>query len=363
LKQLLHAASRFATDVAERAVDTDQAVRISDQTWSDFHTSGLAMSPFPVEHGGSGLWETRYGPELCTVLRLLGAADLSLARLFEGHLNAIGLVRRYGTDSQVSDLAHSVAGGALSAVWGADDAKGMTIVPGADRDMMQGRKILASGAGFVTRPLITAEGPHGQQLCLFDLEAGYPHDISGWQAQGMRATATGTVDFTGRPVTARELIGTPGQYMQQPHFSGGAWRFCAAHLGATERLVDLFRDHLKASGRGEDAYQAERLATCFSSAKTARFWVEDAARRLALETDVDAIVAVTHCTRMVVERCALTVMETVQRGIGLRALVRPHDVERICRDLATYLRQPAPDRAMADAARTFLHSPLSVGDF
>ncbi|MET0971588.1 MAG: acyl-CoA dehydrogenase family protein [Tardiphaga sp.] len=360
---MLHEASRFATDAAQRAVDTDRDVKISDQTWADFHACGLAMSAFPVELGGSGLWETQYGGELCTVLRMLGAADLSIARLFEGHLNAIGLVCRYGTESQVRDLARSVAAGALSAVWGADDAQGLKIVPGADGDILQGRKVLASGAGFVTRPLLTAEGANGQQLVLLDLEAGYPHDISGWQAQGMRATATGSVDFTGRAVTARELVGSPGQYMQQPHFSGGAWRFCAAHLGATERLVDLFRDHLAASGRGEDAYQTERLAICFSNAKTARFWVEDAARRLALETDVDAIVAVTNCTRMVVERCALTVMETVQRGVGLRALVRPHDVERICRDLATYLRQPAPDRAMGDAARTFLKSPLGVGDF
>ncbi len=58
--------------------------------------------------------------------------------------------------------------------------------------------------------------------------------------------------------------------------------------------------------------------------------------------------AFANLARMVVERSALTVMETVQRGIGLRAFVRPHDVERICRDLATYLRQPVPDRAMSE---------------
>lgn len=321
------------------------------------------MSPFPVEHGGCGLWETRFGGELCTVLRLLGAADLSLARLFEGHLNAIGLVCRYGTDAQVSDLAQSVAAGALSAVWGADDAVGLNIVSDETGEVLKGRKVLASGAGYVTRPLVTAYGAVGQQMCLLELAPGYDHDIGGWQAQGMRATATGTVDFTGYPIAARERIGSPNQYMQQPHFSGGAWRFCAAHVGATERLVDLLRDHLVASGRGDDAYQAERLATAFAAARTARFWVEDAARRLAEDADVASIVAVSNATRMVVERSALTVMETIQRGIGLRAMVRPHDAERICRDLATYLRQPAPDAVMRDAANTFLASKRGVGDF
>ncbi|WP_139212699.1 hypothetical protein [Bradyrhizobium sp. NFR13] len=78
-------------------------------------------------------------------------------------------------------------------------------------------------------------------MCLLDLEIGYAHDTSRWQAQGMRATATGTVDFTGRRITDLERIGAPGDFMRQPHFSGGAWRFCAVHTGATERLVDLFR--------------------------------------------------------------------------------------------------------------------------
>jgi alkylation response protein AidB-like acyl-CoA dehydrogenase len=200
-------------------------------------------------------------------------------------------------------------------------------------------------------------------MCLLDLDIGYAHDTSSWQAQGMRATATGTVDFTGRRITDRERIGAPGDFMRQPHFSGGAWRFCAVHTGATERLVDLFREHLNSSARGEDAYQLERLATCVADATTARFWVEDAARRLAVEDDPESIVAFANLTRMVVERSALTVMETVQRGIGLRAFVRPHDVERICRDLATYLRQPVPDRAMSDGAQVFLSSSRSAGDF
>jgi alkylation response protein AidB-like acyl-CoA dehydrogenase len=222
---------------------------------------------------------------------------------------------------------------------------------------------LASGAGFVTRPLVTATTSDGHQMCLLDLEPGYAHDTSSWQAQGMRGTATGTVDFTGRCITVRERIGAPGDFMRQPHFSGGAWRFCAAHVGATERLVDLFRDHLVSAGRGEDPYQLERLATCVANATTARFWVQEAARRLGGEDDSDTIVAFANLTRMVVERSALNVMETVQRGIGLRAFVRPHDVERICRDLATYLRQPVPDRAMADGARVFLNYTRSVGDF
>ena len=160
------------------------------------------------------------------------------------------------------------------------------------------------------------------------------------------------------------MIGVAGDFMRQPHFSGGAWRFCAAHLGAMERLVDLFRDHLVARHRGEDPYQLKRLANCIASAKTAGYWVHEAARRLSVEeADAASVVAFVNLTRMVTERCALDVMESVQRGVGLVSFIRPHPIERISRDLATYLRQPVPDLAMSDGARAFLASALPVGEF
>ena len=70
------------------------------------------------------------------------------------------------------------------------------------------------------------------------------------------------------------------------------------------------------------------------------------------------VLAYVGLTRGVVERAALDVMEAVQRGLGLGAFVRPHPAERVARDLATYLRQPAPDGAMADAAATVIAGPM-----
>jgi alkylation response protein AidB-like acyl-CoA dehydrogenase len=349
--------------VARQAADTDNKTVFDTSIWTDFQASGLAISPFPVKFGGEGLADPRHGAELCTLLRQLGAADLSIARLFEGHLNAVGLVCKYGSAGQIEELASAVTAGALCGVWGADNSAGLRTVTSEHGVFLEGCKILASGAGFVSRPLVTASDPAGQQMYLLSMQPGYAHDLSGWQVQGMRATATGTVDFTGMAVGKAEQIGEVGDYMRQPTFSGGAWRFCAAQLGAIERLVDLFRQHLNATQRGHDPYQLQRLAACVSAAKTARFWVEEASRRFASEIDAVQVVAFTHFTRSITEQSALTVMETVQRGIGLKAFIRPHDVERICRDLATYLRQPAPDLAMADCAKSFLASPLAVGDF
>ncbi len=344
----------------ERAAATDATAVIDDAIWDEFHRSGLAMAGFAEPHGGAGLSEPAHQGELCTVLRMIGSADLSIARLFEGHVNAISLVCRYGTPAQIKMLAADVSAGALSAVWGADDAAGLTIVDGR----LQGRKILASGAGFVARPVVTAKRDGEQFMCLLKLSPDHPVDLNGWTAQGMRSTATGAINLTGLVAGRDDIVGTACDFMRQPHFSGGAWRFCAAHLGAMERLVELFRDGLVSRARGDDAYQLQRVAACVAAARTARFWVEEAARRLGSEDlDPASVVAFANMTRMVTERSALDIMEAVQRGVGLMSFIRPTPIERICRDLSTYLRQPVPDLAMSDAARAFLGTDTPVGDF
>jgi alkylation response protein AidB-like acyl-CoA dehydrogenase len=360
---LLQAAKQFAALIYEAGVETDRDGVIDGRLWAEFRRCGLAMSPFPKQLGGAALCEPARSNDLCTILRLLGSADLSVARLYEGHINAVSLVARYGDQDQLRAFSARVARGGLSAVWGADDAKGLHIIDGEKR-VLQGRKILASGAGFVTDPIVTAKTGDGQVMCLLQLAMDEKVDLSAWTAQGMHSTATGAIDLSGIVLTAENKVGVAGDFMRQPYFSGGAWRFCAAHVGATERLVDLFRDHLVTTARGEDPYQQQRLAQAIACAKTARFWVEEAARRLsAEEPDADNVVAFANLTRMVAERCALDVMETVQRGVGLMSFMRPNPIERISRDLATYLRQPVPDLAMSDGAKLFLASSLPVGEF
>ncbi|MFC0240663.1 acyl-CoA dehydrogenase family protein [Rhodopseudomonas telluris] len=353
----------FAARAFACAAASDATAAVDGSLWAEFHRSALATAAFPESLGGLGLIDSDRQSELCTVLRLLGAGDLSTARLIEGHINAIALVCRYGTAAQQASLASDVRDGAFAAVWGADDAAGLKIVSRVDHDELRGRKILASGAGFVTRPIVTAKSGDDQYMYLLRIAPDHPVDLSGWTAQGMRSTATGAIDLTGMRIGPDEQVGGAGDFMRQPYLSGGAWRFCAAHLGAMERLVELFRHHLVSRGRAEDPYQLQRVATCVAAARTVRFWVEEAARRFGSDADAEAIVAFANMTRMVTERAALDIMENVQRGVGLLAFIRPDPIERICRDLATYLRQPVPDLAMSNAARAWLTSSLPVGEF
>jgi alkylation response protein AidB-like acyl-CoA dehydrogenase len=355
-------AARLSDTLSGHAEEADARGAVAPEAWEALQQSGLLRAPLCIVEGGADLLAPERHAALLEVLRLIGAADLNWARLYEGHINAAGLLRRYGTPAQWAGFAERVQDGALSAVWGADDARGLHARREEGGLRLSGRKILASGAGLVTLPLVTAADTQGPLLLLLDLASGERADLSGWTAQGMRSSASGAIDLEGIFVPADRIIGEPGDFLRQPVLSGGAWRFCAAHLGAAERLVDLFRQGLVARGRGEDPYQLERVAQAVAAVTTAGFWVRRAA---ALFADASApaadVVAFVNLTRTVTERAALDVLEIVHRGAGLGSFMRPDPIERIARDLATYLRQPVPDLAMADAARAVLASARPTG--
>ena len=102
-------------------------------------------------------------------LYAVGRRDLPLGRLLEGHVDAVQIVARYGSDAQAVALREALGRGALLGVWNAD-------LPGAplrlEDDRLQGGKSFASGAGVLTHALVTADTPAGgRQLLLLDLAA------------------------------------------------------------------------------------------------------------------------------------------------------------------------------------------------
>jgi len=57
--------------------------------------------------------------------------------------------------------------------------------------------------------------------------------------------------------------------------------------------------------------------------------------------------------RIAVEQACLDAMRHIQRSVGLSAFRQGSAIERICRDLQTYLRQPAPDEVLTEATQWF----------
>ncbi|WP_244479863.1 acyl-CoA dehydrogenase family protein [Methylobacterium sp. Leaf94] len=372
----IQAAARAVADRAgERADALDRDGGFPAEDIAHAHRAGLLAAPLPVALGGAGLDAPAMAPVLADVLAQIGRGSLALGRLYEGHVNALSLVLRYAAPAVIERLAGDVRAGHLFGVWNTqpqagglslekvgglslENSGGLSLenagglAPAGDAWMLRGVKSFASGAGSVTRPLVTARRPDGrQQMLVADLEAGTRADLSGWQAQGMRASTSGLLDFTGLPAGPGCFIGDPDDYFAEPHFSGGAWRFAAVQLGGIEAVFDVLRGHLRSTGRGGDPHQAARLGEAAIAVESARLFVAQAARLAAdPEAEPDRVIAYVNLTRLAVERAGLDVLERAHRSVGLAGFLRPHPLERLARDLTTYLRQPGPDRALTSAA-------------
>jgi Acyl-CoA dehydrogenase, C-terminal domain len=294
--------------------------------------------------------------QLMEVLRLTGRANLSLGRIFEGHVNGAALIRWYGDARQQADLAQALSAGRVFGVWNTEPSPGVTVESGPDgASRLAGRKSYATGAGAIDQAVVTGRLPSGERQ-MFVVDASDPRraDPSAWRVRGMRATISGTYDLAGLPADACARLGAPGDYEREPRFSAGAWRFTAVQLGGVERVVGLLRDHLAGSPAGADPIHRARFASALRGARSAYLWVREAAQRAEAADAGPAEVAFVLMTRGVVEQAGLEAMEAATRSVGTRAFFEDHPLDQACRDLALYLRQPVPDQALDRAAGAFL---------
>lgn len=346
--------------IAALAPTVDATAGFPSQAIAWLAEAGALAAPLPAGLGGLGLGtEPARAALLLDALRLIGGADLSLGRVYEGHVNALRLVVRHGSRAQARQAATDAAAGHLFALWNtepADDRLRLTGMPGR----LSGSKILASAAGHATRALVTADiEREGGLLLLVPMAQGERADCSGWTAQGMRGSASGRVRFDGVSIGPEQVIGAPGDYQREPDFSAGAWRASAVALGGLDALIAALRAGLVGRARDGDPHQRARFGRALIAQETARLWLRRAAVIAEGGTEPAAtVIAYVGLARLAVEAAVLDALRLTQRSIGLGAFLRPDPIERLSRDLGTYLRQPAPDEVLTSAAAHFMHDAL-----
>ncbi len=336
------------------ATDGDAEAAFPKPELAALRQAGVLAITLPNEAPGG----TRERADLLVrTLAQLGRGNLAVGRLVEAHINARHLIARFGTSSQRAQAISDAQAGALFALWVTDPPQGgLRLVRRGDRLLLEGRKMFCSGAGFATRALLTAQDEAGNSLMLVaTLNAGERVRPLEAPLQGMRGAVTGEVDFTGCTIAADSVLGAPGDYLREPDFSAGAWRGSAVASGGLRSLVELTADILRAQRRADNPHQQTRLGNAMIACESSRLWVQQAARVAEdPSTDPAEAVAYTGLARIAVETACLDAMRLAQRSLGLAAFRRGTPVERICRDLATYLRQPAPDEVLAEAAAHFV---------
>ena len=357
---------KVATEIANQAaVNAPSVDRIGGFPASDFARladAGLLVAPLRADLGGVGLgFQSDQMGLTLQILKQIGRGNLSLGRVFEGHVNGLQLVQTFGTEQQIRKLAADAHERKAFGVWNAEAADGVTLLPiGGNRYRIEGSKTFCSGCGYVERPFVSGTLPDGSwQMCIVPMEK-VKVDVNPdwWQPPGMRASASYKVDFTGVEVDSEALLSAPGDYFRQPWLSSGVVRFAAVQLGGAEALFDATRQYLQELGRTDHPHQQARLGKMAIALEQGNLWLQGSAIQIENyaavfgdmpnkeRTDSARLVGYCNMVRTAIEQICMEVMQLSERSIGTQGLLPPHPMERIIRDLTLYLRQPAFDASL-----------------
>ncbi len=343
---MLERVRAYLPEMLSHGAEFDAGARFPDADMAALREAGVLAAPVPERLGGLGAGTEPGGAALAlALLRLFGRGNLSVARLFEAHLNALRLVARFGSTEQVAAAAADALAGHRFGLWVTDDPAAPIRWEGGS---LVGRKGPSSGAGHCSRALVTVATADGIRMAIVAL-TGAERVVAVAGLQGMRAAANGTVTLDG----ARVLfwLGAAGDYLREPDFSCGAWRGSAAAAGGLEALVEAVAEGLRRKGQAEAPMQLARFGAMVIARDTAVMWAKRAAMLAEAETaDEGARLAMVNLARTAVEAACLDAIRDAQRSLGLGAFIAPSPVERLVRDLGTYLRQPAPDAVLLEAA-------------
>ena len=275
-----------------------------------------------------------------TALAELGAADLPLARLAEGHADALAILTEMDGPQPGS--------GRRLGVWAADPPSARVT---ADRTpngwRLHGCKAWCSGSRVLTDALVTAHADDGPRLFLIDLLAGVGErirvDPSVWVGPGMVASDTADVYLDGVPAVP---IGRPGGYVERPGFWHGGIGVAAVWVGGARGVAGALRS--AAGQRPGDPHLAVALGAVDTVLYGAEGALRDAARAVdSCPADLPSARLRAYRLRALAARCADEVLATVGRSLGAAPLARDGGHAQRVADLAVYVRQHHGERDLA----------------
>ncbi|MEV6415032.1 acyl-CoA dehydrogenase family protein [Kribbella sp. NPDC051718] len=277
--------------------------------------------------------------ERWATLALLGRRDLTLARLGEGHLDAVSILHQAGR-AEIPE--------ALYGVWAARSAgTGAYLKDG----VLSGTVRFCSGAHSLDRALIAALTPDGGSM-LLDVDLRDPRiqrQADTWQAVGMDASDSPDIILDDVAVSTAAHVGPPGFYLGRPGFWWGGGGVAAVWYGGARGLVDRTIDYLR-SGKGPDEHQLAHLGDLEATLAATSSLLEATARLIDAEPETDVMREI-WVLRAATERAVRATIDQVPRITGPTPLSRDRAFAQALTDLQVYVRQHHAERDLAALGR------------
>jgi alkylation response protein AidB-like acyl-CoA dehydrogenase len=277
-----------------------------------------------------------------SLVRRVAAADGSVGRIFDGHLNAVERLAVQGPAALMGSELQAVCDGRLLAgVWGGepgpDDGPPAMLVRTGEEEVVRGVRTFCSGAGGLDRAAVLARIPEGGAPALAWLDLGHDGveiDRSWYRASGLVASESHRVVFHDVPVMAR--LGAPGAIAAQPWFARDALRTTASWAGMADTAV---RGALHSLAQRPRRTELEALAAgrILTAQRTIDAWLATAAT--AIDSDDPTLGAIAVHARAAVAGACRTLLHEAAQACGSAPFARASDLDRARRDLELFLLQ------------------------
>ena len=312
----------------EQDPECQAAWRVTARAFRAAAESGRLELPLP----GSGRTRERW-----SALAALAEEDLSLARLGEGHADALAILAEL-------DGPRPPAGSRWG-VWAAQPPGPRLEASRNGRGWrLRGMKQYCSGARACTHVLVTAVAGEENRLFAVSTEGLAP--VPGtWPATGMAGRDTLDVAFDDIPA---EPVGPPGGYTRRPGFSHGGAGVAACWYGGARGVGRTLL--ASASKRDVGPHALAHLGSVDIALRTALAALD----RAADEIDADpgdlrgGGAARALRVRALAESVASDVIARVGRALGAGPLCHDEAHSRRVADLTVYLRQHHAERNLAE---------------
>jgi alkylation response protein AidB-like acyl-CoA dehydrogenase len=266
----------------------------------------------------------------------LAGEDLSLARLGEGHADAVAILAELGGPRPRA--------GSRWGVWAANPPGPSLAASRTEAGWrLCGTKQYCSGARVCTHALVTAAAEDGVRLFAVTTDALVPR-LETWPATGMAGSDTLDVAFAD---ILAEPVGGPGAYTGRPGFSHGGVGVAACWYGGARAIGRTLLG--AAAKRDIGPHALAHLGAADVALSAARATID----RAAAEIDADPA-DVTKAgrgralrVRALVEAAATDVLGRVGRALGAGPLCHDEGHARMVADLTVYLRQHHAERDLA----------------
>ncbi|MHB1468049.1 MAG: acyl-CoA dehydrogenase family protein [Solirubrobacteraceae bacterium] len=336
--------------VASLAGSLDASPRFPRESFDALSAAGVPQLP-----GDRASASLRSEIEL---VRAVAAADASVARILDGHINGVERLSLLADEPLRSEELRAVREGRLLiGVWGADPGRGEGEPARLQRNgggafCLTGVKTFCSGAGGVDRALVVVGRQNGARMLAYvDVHHGIRIDRGWYRASGLKASESHRVLFEGAPVLA--LLGGPDELAREPHFSADAIRSAATWAGIAERI---FAETLTETAGAElDEVRLRRIGQMRVALSSIDRWLDHAGARLEAAKERTAAGerfaadrAVSIEARVAISDAARLISGSAAEISGSRALATAGPLDRARRDLDLFLLQHRLDRKLVE---------------